>query len=161
VETLQSLEGIIDIYLPDFKYMDSDLAFRYSGVRDYPEVAAAAIQEMYRQKGSSIITDERGIAQWGLIIRHLVLPGRVDQSQQVLKYIAEEISPRLHLSLMSQYYPTMQVRDHPQLNRTLTRKEYQRVISTFFELGFSNGWTQEMESHASFQPSFSDDQPFQ
>ncbi len=106
VESLRLLEGIIDVYLPDFKYMDTILAHRYSQAGDYPEVASAAIKEMYRQKGSSLFLNDRGLAESGIILRHLVLPGAVNQSIEVLRYIAFEISPRLHISLMSQYYPT-------------------------------------------------------
>ena len=102
VETLRMLEGAIDVYLPDFKYMDSSLAFNYSQARNYPETASAALKEMYRQKGSTLIVNDQCIAESGIIVRHLVLPGAADQSIEVLKYIAEEISPKLHISLMSQ-----------------------------------------------------------
>ena len=159
-ETLKLLETEIDVYLPDFKYMDHDLAFRYSQAADYPEVALVAIREMYRQKGSSLILNERGIAEWGLIVRHLVLPGAVDQSIEVLKTIAGEISPNLHISLMSQYYPTARVRNTPDLNRTMSLEEYQQVVDALFEAGFNNGWTQDPESNTSFRPDFSEEQPF-
>jgi len=160
VETLKSLESVIDVYLPDFKYTDADLAYRYSQARDYPEVAAAALKEMYRQKGSTLIVNDRGVAEWGMILRHLVLPDAVRQSIEALRYIAEEISPNLHISLMSQYYPTPPVKDHPHLNRTLSAEEYQQVVDALYEFGFHRGWTQELESHASYRPDFSNDQPF-
>ncbi len=160
VESLRELEGIIDVYLPDFKYMDAQLAYRYSQAKDYPEVASAAIKEMYRQKGSTLILNDRGLAEWGIVLRHLVLPGAADQSIEVLRYVAEEISPRLHISLMSQYYPTESVSQHSHLNRQVTFEEYNKVVDALYEYGFSHGWTQDMESHASYRPDFSDDQPF-
>jgi putative pyruvate formate lyase activating enzyme len=161
VETIRMLEGLIDIYLPDFKYLDSQLAFEYSQARNYPEVAAKALKEMYRQKGSTLIINDNGLAESGIIVRHLVLPGAVNQSIEVLRYIAEEISPKLNISLMAQYYPTELVASHPVLNRTITAEEYQTVVDAFYELGFSRGWVQEMESHASFRPNFSHEKPFE
>jgi putative pyruvate formate lyase activating enzyme len=159
--TLRVLEGLIDVYLPDFKYMDSALAFEYSQARDYPEVATAAIKEMYRQKGATLIVNDEGIAESGLIIRHLVLPGATNQSIEVIKYIAEEISPKLHLSLMAQYFPTNRVADHPLLSRTITEAEYQKVTDAFYELGFSRGWVQDLESNESYRPNFCSRQPFE
>jgi putative pyruvate formate lyase activating enzyme len=161
VETLKMLEGIIDLYLPDFKYMDNALAFRYSMAKDYPEIAGKAIKEMYRQKGSTLIVNDHGIAGSGIIIRHLVLPGASAQSIEVLKHIAEEISPRLNISLMSQYYPTNNVSKNELLGRNITSEEYQKVVEAFYKFGFSRGWVQEMDSHASFRPDFSNDKPFE
>jgi putative pyruvate formate lyase activating enzyme len=155
------LEGIIDVYLPDFKYMDGELAFRYSKAKDYPSVAGAALKEMYRQKGSSLIIGENGIAQSGIIVRHLVLPDATDQSIKVLKYIAEEISPKLHISLMSQYYPTELVCNHKHLGRNISREEYEKVVNVFHDLGFYRGWVQDLASQASFRPDFSADQAFE
>jgi putative pyruvate formate lyase activating enzyme len=93
-------------------------------------------------------------------LRHLVLPGAVNQSIEVMKTIAEEISTRLHISMMSQYYPTKLVRNWRELNRTISYEDYQQVVDAFYELGFSNGWTQVLESHASYRPDFSDEHPF-
>ena len=160
VETLRMLEGLIDVFLPDFKYMDSSLAFNYSQARNYPEVASAALKEMYRQKGSTLIVNDNGVAESGIIVRHLVLPGAADQSIEALKFIAEEISPKLHVSLMSQYYPTDLVRNHPVLKRTITPAEYNKVVEAFHSLGFYRGWVQDLESHASYRPDFSNDKPF-
>jgi putative pyruvate formate lyase activating enzyme len=109
---------------------------------------------MFRQKGSSLIVDDRNIAQSGIIIRHLVLPGFVGQSINILNYIAKEISPDLHVSLMSQYYPTEEVADHKDLGRTLTVDEFERVEAAFHEAGLYRGWIQEMGSHACFVPTF-------
>lgn len=158
-ESLRLLEGIIDVYLPDFKYIDPTLAMCYSQAGDYPQIASAAIKEMYRQKGSTLIINERGIAESGIIVRHLVLPGAVDQSIEVLRYIAEELSLKLHISLMSQYYPTELVKSHL-LSRTISYDEYKQVVDAFHELGLYRGWTQDLESHASYRPDFPVNQPF-
>jgi putative pyruvate formate lyase activating enzyme len=160
VETLKLLEGIIDVYLPDFKYMDLSLAHKYSGARDYPKITAAAIKEMYRQKGSTLIINDKGIAESGIIIRHLVLPGAAEQSINVLKYIAEEISLKMHISLMSQYYPVEAVKNNKELNKTISEQEYKRVVDAFHDLGLYRGWTQELESHASYRPDFTEEKPF-
>jgi putative pyruvate formate lyase activating enzyme len=160
VETLKLLEGIIDVYLPDFKYMDANLAYRYSQAWDYPEVALKAIKEMYCQKGSSLILNESGLADSGIILRHLVLPGAVNQSIEVLRHIASELSSKLHISLMSQYYPTELVRNDTKLNRTILPEEYKQVTDAFYEFGFYRGWIQYLESQASYRPHFLDDQPF-
>jgi putative pyruvate formate lyase activating enzyme len=160
VSSLRMLEDYIDVYLPDFKYMDAGLSFRYSGIKDYPAIATAAIKEMYRQKGATLLLSERGIAESGMIVRHLVIPGASDQSIQVLKYISEEISCNLHISLMSQYYPSPRVLEHPFLKRTLTLSEYEKVVAAFHEFGFYRGWTQEMDSNSIFRPDFSQSEPF-
>lgn len=161
VETLRMVEGIVDVYLPDFKYMDASLAYAYSGARNYPEIAAAALKEMYRQKGSTLIVNDNGLAESGIIVRHLVLPGADEQSIKVLKFIAEEISPKLHISLMAQYYPISEVSNHPMLNRMITTTEYSKVVEAFHEFGFYRGWVQDLESHASYRPDFSRDKPFE
>lgn len=160
-ETLRMLDGVIDVYLPDFKYMDPSLAFEYSGARNYPEIAAAALKEMYRQKGSTLIVNDNGLAESGIIVRHLVLPGAADQSVKVLEFLAEELSVKLHISLMSQYFPTDEVKNHSKLKRTITGEEYDKVVGAFHNLGFYRGWVQDLESHATFRPDFSGDQPFE
>jgi putative pyruvate formate lyase activating enzyme len=160
VETLRMLEGTVDVYLPDFKYSDPLLASSYSGSANYPKIAKAAIKEMYRQKGSTLLLDDHKIAQSGIIVRHLVLPGAVDQSIAALKYIAEEISTELHISLMSQYYPTSKVSEHPILGRTIHENEFKAVVDALDHFGFHRGWVQEMESHAEYRPDFRNEQPF-
>jgi putative pyruvate formate lyase activating enzyme len=160
LETLKLLEGIVDIYLPDFKYTDQKLALDYSQAENYPEIAKAALKEMYRQKGATLLLDDNNMAISGIIIRHLVLPGAVKQSIDTLRYIAEEISPGMHISLMSQYYPTALVKGHPELSRTLTTYEFGKVTEAFHALGFYRGWIQEMDSHAVFRPDFRKEQPF-
>jgi putative pyruvate formate lyase activating enzyme len=160
-ETIKSLEGIIDVYLPDFKYMDTILSKEYSDAADYPDVASLAIKEMYRQKGSVLHLSENETAESGIIIRHLVLPGHVENSLKVLQFIAQELSPKLHISLMSQYNPTAGVSHHPFLKRPLKEDEYQMVVKEMENLGFSNGWIQELESTHNYQPDFRRQHPFE
>jgi putative pyruvate formate lyase activating enzyme len=159
-ETLRSLEGIIDVYLPDFKYMEDDLAFEYSDAPGYPEVAMRALKEMFRQKGSALHVDNDGVATSGMIIRHLVLPGHKENSLKVLRFIAEELSSKLHISLMSQYYPTPRVSCHPELKSTVSREEYDAVTEELDHLGMVNGWVQELSSSSHYQPDFERDHPF-
>ena len=158
VETLQMLAPYIDIYLPDFKYSLPDLALRYSHAPDYPTVALAALREMYSQKGSALPTDEDGLAYRGIIVRHLVLPGQVENSLRVLDTLAD-ISLNLHLSLMAQYFPPMP--DLPdQLGRTLTADEYQQVVDHLDTVGLHRGWVQELDSEANYRPDFTQQQAF-
>jgi putative pyruvate formate lyase activating enzyme len=159
-EMLRRLEGRIDVYLPDFKYSDAALARQLSGVDHYPQAALKAIGEMYRQKGSPLWLDENGLAESGLIIRHLVLPGLVEQSVNVLRMIADELSVSVHLSLMSQYYPPFEIPSFPSLNRTLQPDEYAKALEAFFELGFSKGWTQNPDSTQHYHPRFAGNEPF-
>ena len=161
VESLRSLEGLIDVYLPDLKYASDSLSKNLSDASDYPEVAKKAISEMYRQKGSSVIVSDDGQAVNGLIIRHLVLPGQTNDSKAILKWIAEELSPSLHISLMSQYYPTSCMINLPQLNRRITEEEYTRVEKAMEELGFYNGWIQELTSAHVYKPDFLRENPFE
>ncbi|MCK9203937.1 MAG: 4Fe-4S cluster-binding domain-containing protein [Bacteroidales bacterium] len=160
-ETIRSLEGLIDVYLPDLKYMDPALSKAWSGAADYPDMATKAIREMYRQKGSTLITDEEGGAETGLIIRHLVLPGQVENSLSVLRFIAGELSPRIHISLMSQYYPTPRVSGHPLLGRTISGKEYERIMEEMEKLGMDRGWIQEFDSNYHYRPDFEQEHPFE
>jgi putative pyruvate formate lyase activating enzyme len=161
VEELRKLEGIVDVYLPDFKYMDTRLGKLYSDVNNYPEVALEAIREMYRQKGSTVVYRRDGIAESGLIIRHLVLPGHVENSTGVLECIARELSPSVTISLMSQYYPTYRVKDHPVLGRRIALEEYSQVVRRMESLGFYKGWIQDMESASLFEPDFEKGDPFE
>jgi putative pyruvate formate lyase activating enzyme len=159
-ETIKSLSGLIDVYLPDYKYVTRNIAGEYSDAPDYPEITLKAIKEMYYQKGSTLITDDYGRARSGLVIRHLVLPGHSDESKKVLRSIAEELSPGIHLSLMSQYHPIEHIRDHPVLNRILYKEEYESVISAMEALGFRNGWIQDLDSHLNYRPDFNKENPF-
>ncbi len=159
-KSLQMLEEYIDVYLTDFKYSDAKLGYKYSGIRNYPEVAAEAHKEIYRQKGSNLILNKDGIAESGIIIRHLILPGATQQSINVLKFIAEEISPALHISLMSQYFPTPLVKQHQELSRTITCDEYNEVLNALYSFAFYRGWTQDINSNNFYRPDFSKSQPF-
>ena len=161
VETLRSLEGLMDIYLPDLKYMDSALAARYSGAVDYPAVAAAALREMFRQKGSYLLLNANGCAESGLIVRHLVLPGHVENSKRCLRFIAEELSPAVHLSLLAQYQPIPEVAGDPDLGRRLRPEEYEEVLAEMRRLGFYRGWTQELDSAENYVPDFRKRHPFE
>lgn len=160
-ETIAGLQELISVYLPDYKYADKDLAARYSGAANYPETALKAIREMYRQKGSTMITSDEGIAESGLIIRHLVLPGHTANSFGVLENIAEHISPNVHISLMSQYYPTLHVSKVSPLNRKVYLEEYLKVIKHMEMLGMLKGWIQEPESSSGFIPDFNKTNPFE
>ncbi|MBQ7281057.1 MAG: radical SAM protein [Bacteroidales bacterium] len=161
VEALRTIEPYIDIYLPDFKYMDSRLAKAYSNAADYPERAAAALREMCRQKGKSLLCDEHGMAFRGIIIRHLVLPGEVDNSRRVLDWIADNLSLGIHISLMAQYFPPEGATLPPALQRTITADEYQQVVEHYEVLGFYRGWVQELSANESYRPDFTQQDSFQ
>ena len=158
IDTLRTLAPYIDIYLPDFKYSDSDLARRYSHAPDYPTKAFAALREMYDQKGSALPTDDKGLAYRGIIVRHLVLPGQVDNSLGVLDLLAD-ISPNLHVSLMAQYYPPLPNLPD-QLGRTLTDDEYRQVTDHLDALGMYRGWVQQLDAQANYRPDFTHQQAF-
>lgn len=158
VETLRRIEGYIDIYLPDFKYSDSSLAARFSDATDYTETALQAIEEMYRQKGADLTIDKDGLARKGIIVRHLVLPGHIENSKGVLRTIAG-IDPQLHLSLMAQYYPPFSMK-YAELNRRLTESEYEEVLDCLDELGLENGWIQDLDSADNYQPDFDKKEAF-
>ena len=160
-ETLRSLEGIIDVYLPDYKYVTPKLASELSDAADYPSVALKAIKEMYYQKGSTLRIDENGKAENGMLIRHMVLPGYAEESKKVLRTIAEEISTGVHISLMSQYHPAYLADKHANLSRSLYKAEYDSVVEEMEKLGFRNGWVQDMESTVSYMPDFSKENPFE
>jgi putative pyruvate formate lyase activating enzyme len=161
VETIQSLSDIIDVYLPDYKYVTPEVALQFSDASDYPAVALKTLKEMYYQKGSTLRVNEYGIAENGMLIRHLVLPGHVEESKKVLRSVAEELSPGVHLSLMSQYHPTCQAEGHPELSRSLYREEYESVAEEMEALGFRNGWIQDMDSNGNYKPDFRKENPFE
>ncbi len=161
VDTLKGLEGMIDIYLPDFKYMEYDLSKKFSDAKDYPDIAAKAIKEMYRQKGSTLVKDEDGNAESGLIIRHLVLPGYIENSLKVLRFIADKLSTNIHISLMSQYHPVRNINEYPNLNRKLSDEEYSIIINEMETLGFHRGWMQDLESSDTYLPDFNNEHPFE
>jgi putative pyruvate formate lyase activating enzyme len=144
VETLRLLDGIVDIYLPDMRYSDNKAAMQYSVAPHYVEVNQAAIREMYRQVGN-LVKDDRGIATRGLIIRHLVLPGGISGTEQVMKFLAGEISKDVYISLMSQYFPAFKSTEHPEISRRVSEKEYDEAYDIKMKYGLRNGWVQEFE----------------
>lgn len=160
-ETIESLDGMIDVYLPDYKYVSPLISWEYSDAVDYPVVALEAIKKMYYQKGSTLPLDKEGRAENGMLIRHLVLPGQTEESKKVLQSIADELSTGVHLSLMSQYRPTPFVMDHLLLSRTLYKEEYEIVAEAMENIGFRNGWVQDMDSFKNYNPDFSREHPFE
>ena len=153
-EMLQLLDGLVDIYLPDFKYMESDLAGKYSHAKDYPEIAREALAEMVRQAGTPEF-DDRGMMKKGVIVRHLLLPGHVRNSRKVLEYLYETYKDQIYISLMNQYTPMPAMKDDPRLSRKVTDREYQRLIDYGIQLGLENGFIQEGETaKESFIPEF-------
>ena len=137
------LDGYIDIYLPDLKYFYNDIAKKYSKIENYFEIATKAIQEMYKQVGPPKL-DENGIIKKGLIIRHLVLPNNIENSKQVLKWIKENIDNKVYVSIMAQYFPTYKAKTSNTLNRKLNFEEWQEIQNYIEELGFENGYIQEL-----------------
>ncbi len=140
VEILRLLDGIFDIYLPDIKYSDDDMALKYSGAENYVKHSRAALKEMFRQVGV-LRCDERGVAQRGLIVRHLVLPGGIAGTQESLHWLAKEVSPKIHLALMSQYFPAYRAPEMPEISRRVKADEYRPLARLHEELGFA-GWIQ-------------------
>lgn len=132
--TIQLLEGIIDIYMPDFKFANSEIANNCTGAKDYPAAARAAINEMHRQVGD-LVTDSNGIAQRGLLVRHLVLPGGLAGTEEVARFLAEEISPDTYTNIMAQYYPCYKAVEHPSLDRRLTNEEFRKAVREAKEAG--------------------------
>ena len=153
-ETLRTLEGIVDIYLTDFKYMDAEAARRYSHAPDYPEIAKEALGEMVRQQPEPVF-DEKGMMKKGVIVRHLLLPGHLKNAEAVVKYVYETYGNRVYLSLMNQYTPLPGIEKWPEINRKVTRREYDRLLDYAVELGVENGFIQEGgTAEESFIPAF-------
>lgn len=153
LEILQLLDGIIDIYLPDLRYAKNENGRKYSGVPDYAERDRKAIKEMYRQSGN-LVLDENGVALRGLIIRHLILPSDLAGSENSLRWLADEISPDVFISLMAQYYPSHKAFRFPGLYRSIKYEEYLDVVKLLRRLDMNNGWIQEMDASDNYQPDF-------
>lgn len=154
VETLQKLEGIVDIYLTDFKYMNTELAAEYSHAPDYPAVAKAALQEMVRQQSIPVF-DGQGMMKRGIIVRHLLLPGAVRQAKEILEYVYHTYGNQIYISIMNQYTPLTRVKGHPKLGRHVTGREYDRLVDYAIELGIEQAFIQEGgTSTESFIPAF-------
>ncbi len=145
VETIKMLDGFIDIYLPDLKYSDNLLAKRLSNVDNYFEIATSAIKEMYNQVGD-VTFDENGIMKKGVIIRHLVLPNQILNSRKVLKWINDNL-PKCYVSVMAQYFPTYKSKEILDINRKLTREEFESIEKYLYRLNLQNGYIQELGEH--------------
>ncbi len=154
VESLKMLDGLVDVYMPDLKYLESELAEKYSRAKDYPEIVKKAIEEMYRQVGAPEF-DTDGMMKKGVMIRHLVLPGYTEESKAVIKYIYETYRDNLFISIMNQYTPYGELENFPELQRPITEQEYEEVIDYAIEIGVENGFIQEGgTSSESFIPEF-------
>lgn len=157
VEALKSLEGLVDIYLPDFKYMSSTLSGKYSHAPDYAEVAKAGIAEMVRQTGTPVFDEdgEEGLIKRGTIVRHLTLPSCMEDSKEILKYLHDTYGERIYISIMNQFTPLKNVAGFPELNRKITEEEYDELIDYAIDLGIEQGFIQEGETaEESFIPDF-------
>ena len=155
VDALRHLEGLVDIYLPDLKYLSAELSAAYSHAPDYFEIACAAIAEMYRPVGDPVIDPDSGLMQRGMIVRHLLLPGQTKDSKKILRYLHETYGDHIYISIMNQYTPLSQVTGIEALNRTVTQQEYDRVLRFAERIGIERGFRQEGSSASeSFIPEF-------
>jgi putative pyruvate formate lyase activating enzyme len=148
VEVLQLLEGAVDVYLPDLKYAEDEAGYKYSKVKSYKEYSRLAIAEMYRQVGDELVYGDDGLVKRGLIIRLLVLPNDIGGVRESLEWIRDELSPRVAISLMAQYYPTHQAAANPRfvlLSRRISETEWMRAVNALDELGMQEGWLQEFD----------------
>lgn len=153
-ESLKLLDGLVDVYLPDFKYVSPVISAKYSKAPDYFEVADKALREMYRQVGEPQF-NEKGIMTKGIIVRHLLLPGYVEDSKNVIEYLYKTYKNSIYISIMNQYTPLLQVKNYPEIDRKVTKKEYDEVVDYAIEIGVSNGFIQEEgTSSESFIPEF-------
>lgn len=153
VEVLKLYKDVIDIYLPDFKYGSNENGRVYSKTGDYFDKARLAIKEMYNQVGGELVY-ENGLIVRGLIIRHLILPNDISETEEVFKFIAEELDKKVHISLMTQYFPTNRAEKHILINRTIRYTEFMRAVELLDKYGLENGWIQELESSEYYRPSF-------
>lgn len=152
-EMLKLFDGLVDIYLPDVKYGNNSYGLQYSKVPAYFDRAKLALKEMFRQVGAELVY-ENGIAVKGLIIRHLVLPNDLSETEEVFRFISQELSPEIHISLMSQYYPVFRADEEILLSRELRPSEYERALRLLEKYGLHNGWQQECGSSGSYRPEF-------
>lgn len=157
VDSIRKLEGIVDIYLPDFKYMSSSLSKKYSHAPDYGKVAKKVVAEMVRQTGAASFYEKEGqeLMQRGVIVRHLILPGCMEDSKNIIRYLHDAYGDTIYLSIMNQFTPLKNVEKYPELNRKLTEDEYDEVVDFAIDLGVENGFIQEGETaEESFIPDF-------
>jgi putative pyruvate formate lyase activating enzyme len=173
VDALRQIRGLVDIYLPDIKYLSNDLAQRYSAVSDYADIIPGVLREMLDQVGHLELDDD-GLARRGLLVRHLVLPGAVENSRRCLAFLAQLSpaspgcsptppgrSPATHVSIMSQYSPQYRAAEYPEIDRPLTAREYDEVTDYALELGLENAFIQELDSRHRYLPDFNRDRPFE
>nr|MBC8512569.1 radical SAM protein [Dehalococcoidia bacterium] len=153
IASLKELDGIISVYLPDLRYASDNWAKKFSQTQDYVVRARQAIKEMYRQVGD-LVVDEFGLAQRGLIVRHLILPNGLANSEETLTWLAQELSPTVTVSIMSQYLPLHKAQRMPLLSRKISLAEYERVLRLLSDAGLENGWIQEMGAADSYVPDF-------
>ena len=146
IETIKLLDGYVDIYLPDLKYVENDLAKKYSKIDNYFEIATEAIKEMYRQVGNPILNSD-GIMQRGIMIRHLVLPTYIENSKKVLDWIKNNLPKEVYVSVMAQYFPTYMSKKDKRINRKLTKYEWNKILDYIEVLGIENGFVQELGEH--------------
>ena len=146
IDTIKKLNGYIDVYLPDFKYMIDELGIKYSNVKDYHKIAKEVILEMYNQVGN-VKLDKNGIIKKGIIIRHLILPNNVENTKLVLKWIKETFDDNVYISVMAQYFPTNKSIYYEELNRKINKDEYKEVENYLYELDLYNGYIQELGEH--------------
>ena len=145
VQSLKMLEGLIDIYLPDFKYISAERAGKYSSAENYPETALKALMEMKRQCPENVF-DSDGLMKKGMIVRHLILPKNTNQSLKILDSIKENLGTDTHISLMAQYTPMGKLHNTPELQRRITEREYEKVLNYALDIGFQNIYTQDFDS---------------
>jgi putative pyruvate formate lyase activating enzyme len=165
VAVLRLLDGIVDIYLPDLKYADDESGYLYSKVSGYKEFSRLALREMFRQTGDELVFDESGLLKRGLVVRLLVLPNDIGSISESIEWIRDELSPRVAISLMAQYYPTHQAETNKRyvlLSRRIRESEWLKATAALETLGMSEGWVQEFDGAAYYyRPDFNDaDQPF-
>lgn len=146
ISTIKALNGYVDVYLPDLKYFSNDISIKYSKVDNYFQTASQAILEMYKQVGRPSF-NEQGIIQKGVIVRHLILPGHIQNSKHILKWLKENLDNKVYVSVMAQYFPTFKAKDDPILGRKLTNKEYKEVEKFLYTLNLENGYIQELGKH--------------
>ena len=146
IETIKKLNGYIDVYLPDLKYYDDEIAYKYSGINNYFENAKSAILEMQKQVGGPKL-NENGIIQKGLIIRHLVLPNNIENSEKILRWIKSNINEEVYISIMAQYFPSYKAKQMNDINRKLSEEEYAKIEDLVYELDIKNGYMQELGEH--------------
>ena len=146
VSTIRALNGYIDVYLPDLKYYSDEVAIKYSKAPNYFKVSTEAIKEMYKQVGEPIF-DENGIIKKGVIIRHLILPNHIQNTEHILKWIKDTFDNKIYVSVMAQYFPTYKAKNDDKLNRKISTREYKKVENYMYLLGIENGYMQDLGKH--------------